>query len=89
MSTVSFNLPEFIEKQLRAKFGDLDLAAKEAALVEMYRQGQLTQFELGTALGISRLEVDGVLQRHHVTEDLPTEEEHDAEMAHLRRLLGV
>jgi Uncharacterised protein family (UPF0175) len=89
MSTVSFNLPEDIEKQLRTRFSDLDNAAKEAALVEMYRQGQLTQFELGVALGITRLEVDGVLKRHHVTEDLPTLEEYNEEMADLRKLLSL
>ncbi|MFZ1006990.1 MAG: UPF0175 family protein [Candidatus Sulfotelmatobacter sp.] len=88
MATVSFQLPESIEQQLRAQLGDLDAVAKEAALVEMYRQGQLTQFQLATALGITRLQVDGVLKRHHVTEDLVTVEEHNAEMATLRKLMG-
>ena len=88
MATVSFNLPESIEQQLRAKLGDLEAVAKEAALVEMYRQAQLTQFELATALGITRLEVDGVLKRHNVTEDLITPAEFHQQMAALNKLLG-
>ncbi|HZZ27684.1 MAG TPA: UPF0175 family protein [Pirellulales bacterium] len=87
MATVSFNLPESIEQQLRAQLGDLSAAAKEAALVELYRQGQLTQHQVATALGITRLEVDGVLKRHNVTEDLITPAEFEAQMATLRKLL--
>jgi hypothetical protein len=88
MATVQFNLPEQIEQKLRGSFADLDAAAKEAALVEMYRQDQLTQFELGAALGVSRLEVDGVLKRHNVTEDLMSVEEFNRQQALLENLLG-
>ena len=87
MATVSFQLPEIIEQQLREKLGDLDVAAKEAALVELYRQGQLTQSQLALGLGITRLEVDGFLKRHNVTEDLPSIEEHRAEVAALQILM--
>jgi len=88
MATVSFDLPEPIEKQLRAKLGDLDAAAKEALLVELYRQGQVTQHELATGLGIARLQVDGVLKRHNVTEDLMTVEEFREQQETLRKAMG-
>ncbi len=86
--TVLFQLPESIEKQLREKLGDLNAVFKESALVELYRQRLLTQFELSTALGIERLEVDGVLKQHNVTEDLMSVEEFEAKMATVRKILG-
>ena len=72
---VTFDLPTNIEQNLRHQLGDLDQAAKEAALVELYRQERLTHHELALALGLSRFETDGVLKSHNVTEDLLTAEE--------------
>lgn len=88
MTTVSFQLPDHIERQLRQKLGDLDVAAKEAALVELYRQGQLSHGKLAESLGISRYETDAVLKRHNVTEDLLTREEFDQQARGLHNLLG-
>ena len=56
MTTVSFQLPDDVEQQLRRELGDLDAVAKEAALVELYRQGQLSHGKLAEGLGISRYE---------------------------------
>ena len=88
MTTVSFQLPDDLEKQLREELGDLDAAAKEAALVELYRQSQLSHAKLAEGLGISRYETDAVLKRHNVTEDLLTREEFDEQVSGLRKLLG-
>ena len=88
MTTVSFQLPDDLEKQLREELGDLDAAAKEAALVELYRQRQLSHAKLAEGLGISRYETDAVLKRHNVTEDLLTREEFDEQVGGLRKLLG-
>jgi hypothetical protein len=85
---ITFQLPAAVEQRLRREFADTDDAAKEAALIEFYRQGKIDHFELSQALGLSRCETDGVLQRHGVTEDLPTGEEHEAQLAGLRELLG-
>jgi len=84
---VSFELPRDIERNLRQSFADLDQAAKEAALIELYRQRRLTQYELSQALGISRLQTDAVLKKHNVTEDLPTAAEIEEDVENLRRLL--
>ena len=84
---ITFRLPEAVEQHLREEFADLDQAAKEAALVELYRQGKITHFELAQALGLSRCQADGLLKRHGVTEDLLTHEEHGAQVAGLRKLL--
>jgi len=70
--SVTFHLPPQIEQSLRRELGDLDQAAKEGALVELYRQEKLTHHELAQSLGISRIEIDAVLKKHNVTEDLLT-----------------
>lgn len=87
MTTVSFQLPDNIEQQLRAEVGDVSATAKEAALVELYRQGQLSHGKFAEALGISRYEADAVLSRHNVTEDLLTRAEFDEQVTSLRKLL--
>jgi len=86
--TVSFQLPDTIEEHLRGEVGDVDAAAKEAALVELYRQEKLTHHQLATALGLDRFETEAVLKRHNVTEDLITPAEFSEQLAGLRRLLG-
>jgi Uncharacterised protein family (UPF0175) len=45
--------------------------AREAYLVELYRQDRITHHQLTQALGLSRLEGDGVLKRHKVCRARP------------------
>lgn len=86
--TVSFQLPANIENELRQDLGDLDQAAKEAAVVELYRQGKLSHGKLAECLGVSRYETDAVLKRHNVTEDLITLDEFNEQVAVLRERQG-
>ena len=81
--TVRFELPEPLEAQLRAQLQDLDLAAKQALLVDLYRQERLTHHQLGAALGLTRFETDGLLKSHGVVLELRPAE-FDAELAALR-----
>jgi Uncharacterised protein family (UPF0175) len=83
---VTFDLPNDIEQHLRDELGDLGQTAKEAMLVELYRQQKITQVDLSRALGISRIEAEGVLKKHQVTEDLLTDAEHDAALTRLRAI---
>jgi hypothetical protein len=85
MMAVTIQLPEEVERRLRAESPDLDSEAKEAMLVEMYRQEKLTRYELSQALELNRFETDSVLKIHAVTEDLPTamELEQDLEQARI------
>jgi predicted HTH domain antitoxin len=85
---ISFELPESIEKHLAAVSGNVDAAAKEAVVVELYRQGQLSHGTLAECLGISRTEVDSVLTRHGVTEDLLTVAEFREQLQTLRSRLS-
>jgi predicted HTH domain antitoxin len=86
--SISFSLPEPIEESLRAQVANLDETAKEAALVELYRQGTLSHGQLAESLGISRSETDVLLKRHNVTEDLLTVEEFEEQQVAVRRLFG-
>jgi uncharacterized protein UPF0175 len=81
--TVTFDLPYDLEQSLRRSLGDVGQAAKEAALVELYRQRHIAHRDLARALGRSRLEVEALLKHHGVVEDLPTEAEHDAALSRL------
>jgi hypothetical protein len=72
---LTIDLPDDLERDLRDQIGDLDREAKIAALVELYRQRRVSHAQLSSALGLSRLETDGLLKRHNVTEDLPTSDE--------------
>ena len=87
--TISFEIPGPIEEQLRQEPLDVGQLAKEALLVDLYRREKLTHHELAAALGLDRLETDALLARHHVTEDCLSLEEHDRQMAALRRLTDV
>ncbi len=86
--SVTFDLPEAIEVQLRHDMTNLDEVVKEAALVELYRQEKLTHHQLATALGLGRLETEELLKRHNVTEDLVAADELAAQLATLRRLVN-
>ncbi len=85
---VTVELPADVEQKLRQHSPDLESEAKEAMLVELYRQDRLTHYELSLALGLDRFETDGVLKRHKVTEALPTAEELEEDLRHLRQLLN-
>ena len=86
--SISFKLPEAIESHLRTLVGDLNAAAKEAALVELYRQGKLSQHQLAAALDVTRFETDAILKRCGVTEDLVTADELAEQISVLRTSLG-
>ena len=86
--SISFDLPADVEEQLRRDHANLDGLAKEAALVELYRQGSITQHQLAESLDKTRFEIDELLKQHNVTEDLVTAEEVAKQVATLRRLLG-
>ncbi len=71
---ISIELPAEIEEQLRKRLGNLDQAAKEAFLVELYRQQELTHAQLGYALSLSRYQTDGLLKHHQVYYDITVDD---------------
>ncbi len=85
--SISFDLPASVEDQLRRELADLDVVAKEATLVELYRQERITHHQLGLSLGFERHETDRLLKRHKVVEDLPRAEGLAEQILSLRRLI--
>jgi predicted HTH domain antitoxin len=85
---VTIELPSDVEQRLRAASPDLDAEAKEALLVELYRQEKLTHYELSQALGLDRFETDSVLKKRKVSIDLPTPEEIEQDLRHLRHMVS-
>jgi len=82
------HLPAAIERSLRYVLGKLSPPTLEAVLVDLYRSGDITHHELGESLELDRCGVDALLKRRGVSEDLPTLEEHEAQVQALRRLLS-
>ncbi len=82
---INFDIPTTIEREL-ASTNDADLSreAKEAYLVELYRQERIEHHQLAEALGLGRLELDFVLKRHKVPTGSATVDELRAEVASLR-----
>ena len=71
---ISFELPPELEQELRMNGTDLSCEAREAFLVELYRQDRITHHRLTEAPGLTRLETDGVLKRHKVSSNITAEE---------------
>ena len=72
--TISFEIPHEIEHALSINGSDLNGEAREAFLVELYRQDRISHHQLTEALGLSRIETDGVLKRHKVSSGVTAEE---------------
>lgn len=62
---ITFEIPE-LEADLRAGYGDLNAAAKEALLLDAYRTGRISAGRLGEALRMSASELSDLLDRHGV-----------------------
>ena len=78
---VTIELPPQLEESLRRDVGDLDQMAKESLLVDLYRQQFLSKRQLAQTLGLDRFAVNDVLNRRNVTEDLPTLDEIERQVA--------
>jgi hypothetical protein len=72
--TNSFELPRDLEQEVRTNGLDLNREAKEANLIDLYRQDRITHQQLGEALGLGRYETDGVLKQHEVSPNVTAEE---------------
>ena len=72
--SISFEIPQEIEQELRTDGGDLNSVAREAFLVNLYREDRITHHQFAEALGLGRLEAEGVLKRHKVSSGVSVEE---------------
>ena len=74
------------EELLKAEWGDLSQAAREALVIESYRQGKLSVGQCGKVLGMSFSETEAFLRDRGVPLGL-TIEEFNRDLARLKGLL--
>lgn len=72
--TISFDIPHDLEHELRNAGADLNGKAREAFLVELYREHRISHRQLGDALGLEPYETDGLLKRYNVGLGITAEE---------------
>ncbi len=63
---VTLHIPDDIAKRLSAAGGDVSRRALEAIALEGYRDQTLTLYQVSEMLGLSRVETEDFLGRHHV-----------------------
>jgi hypothetical protein len=85
---IQIQLSSEIEDLLRRDLGDLDRTATEALLLQVFREGKLTHYELSQALGLDRFETNAFLKRNGVYEGSLTPHDLDADRSTLDRVLG-
>jgi hypothetical protein len=72
--TISFDIPQEIEQQIRTDGVDLGRDAKEVYLMEQYRQAKITHRQLEEALDLSFHEAEQLLKQRDMGQDLDLEE---------------
>jgi hypothetical protein len=72
--SISFEIPQDIEQQLRTGGTDLNREAKEVYLMEQFRQAKITHRQLEEALGLSFHESEQLLKQRGMGQDLDREE---------------
>lgn len=61
---VTIHIPDDLARSLGQAGGDLSRRTLEALAIDGYRQGSLTQLQVGQLLGLSRIETEDLLARH-------------------------
>jgi predicted HTH domain antitoxin len=59
--TIRFELPQEVEQELRERLGDVDRAAKEALLIQSYREGRLSLGQVSMVLKKGTIETQAWL----------------------------
>ena len=85
--TITFQLEDDLERQLRRDLGDLSQAARDALLVEAYRMGKLSIGRLARTLGVGVVDADHWLAQRGVPLNY-TFEDFKADQNTLRELRG-
>lgn len=84
---VSLDLPAAVEERLRRESASLDADVKEAVVLELFRRGRLSHFEISQVLGLDRYETDAFLQRHRVWDNSLAMEDLESDRQTLERLM--
>ena len=63
---IVLRIPDEVAKRLSASGADVSRRALEALALEGYREQTLALYQISEMLGLSRVEVEDFLGRHHV-----------------------
>jgi len=82
---ISFELPPNIEQRVCNEGTDLNREAKEAYLIDLYRQERISHDDLSEALGLGFHQTQQLIKEHGAGDDF-TLSEFEAERAVLREM---
>jgi hypothetical protein len=82
--TISFELPQTIEQQVRTNGADLNREAKVAYLLDLYRQDRISHAQLCEALDVSFHVAERLIKEHGAGHDISATE-FEAEREFLRK----
>jgi predicted HTH domain antitoxin len=63
---IALHIPDDVYRRLSAAGGDVSRRALEALALEGYRDETLTLYQVSEMLGLSRIETEDFLGKHHV-----------------------
>jgi predicted HTH domain antitoxin len=78
---VTLRIPDDVAQKLSAAGGDVSRRALEALALEGYREQALTLYQVSEMLGLSRVETEDFLGKHHVPLSVIGEADLDREAA--------
>jgi predicted HTH domain antitoxin len=78
---VTLRIPDDVAERLLAAGGDVPRRALEALALEGYREQTLTLYQVSEMLGLSRVETEDFLGRHHVPLAVMDDADLDREVA--------
>ena len=84
---VSIELPSELEEHIRREVVDLESVARESLLLELFRRGVLSHFELSQGLGIDRFETYALLKARGIFEGSLTNEDIEEDVRTLQFIL--
>ena len=71
---VTMQIPDDIATRISEAGGDLSRRALESLALEELKAGRITEPELARMLGLARLQIDGFLKEHGVSQDYTLED---------------
>lgn len=83
--TITFEIPTNIQKRVQSEGADPHREAKEAYLIELYRQERITHDDLTAALGLGFHQTQQLIKEHGAGDDFSLAE-FEAERTVLRAL---
>ena len=72
--TITFEIPPDIEQELSLNGADLNGQARQAFLLDLYRQDRISHAQLCEALGVSFHEAEGLIKEYRAGHDFSAQE---------------